>query len=260
MTMPSYAVKLFTVTAVLVLLMPSAAAAKKAKKKVSPQTLAKKKLQAIRIVEMNFEKAALSDVLKKLADRSKEVDPEDKGFAFILPTQPMKITAGFGKPQRVAEPKITIRLANVNLGGAIDQVCRQAKLRWTLMPGKIIIRPEKQTADSGRNKAALNMQKRLKAIVIPRASFEDTSMPQALDHIAKLTKKIDVDSEGVDFHLHYYPNLLISPDKDLIRRGPAEKKLTMDFDNLPLADVLRYIGRLTKLTVRVASDGIHLYR
>lgn len=34
----------------------------------------------------------------------------------------------------------------------------------------------------------------------------------------------------------------------------------MDFDDLPLGDTLRYIGRMTKLTVRVAADGVHIYR
>ena len=82
-------------TNLLVLLMPSAAAAKKAKKKVSPQTLAKKKLQAIRIVEMNFEKAALSDVLKKLADRSKEVDPEKIAILPVLAITPIPLHVEF---------------------------------------------------------------------------------------------------------------------------------------------------------------------
>ena len=106
----------------------------------------------------------------------------------------------------------------------------------------------------------LHMRKKLKTIIIPKIRFVDTSVRTVLEFLKKRSRELDTEGAGVNFMLILKPEKrsstsLKSKKADLVERV-IEPTVTMDMDNLPLEDVIRFICTQTGLVHVVESHAV----
>jgi hypothetical protein len=89
------------------------------------------------------------------------------------------------------------------------------------------------------------LQRKLNQIVIPKLTFEEASIETVVAYLRQRSKELDADGgEGVNIVLRL-------PDGE----APA---LTLDFDNIPLGEVIRYACQATNLRYRVEEYAVVL--
>jgi hypothetical protein len=86
------------------------------------------------------------------------------------------------------------------------------------------------------------LQQKLAQIVVPKLTFEETDIETVLAYLRQRSKELDVDGEGVNFLLHL--------------EGSDVPRVTVDFDNIPLGEVVRYISQGAGLQYRVDGHAV----
>lgn len=113
---------------------------------LSPRKVTLARMQEIRISEIRFREADITDVLSFLVQASREAETEGIGVgivfmdpdpkASISATGPIPDPFGFGTPEEseseVNPPRITMSLRNVTLLEALEAVCDLADLQWQI--------------------------------------------------------------------------------------------------------------------------------
>jgi len=90
----------------------------------------------------------------------------------------------------------------------------------------------------------LHMRKKLQSIIIPKIQFADTSVTTVFEFLKQQSRLQDPKGSGVNFLL------ILKPQKQAVKleskdaalaETVKEPKITMDMDNLPLEDAIRFV-------------------
>jgi hypothetical protein len=111
----------------------------------------------------------------------------------------------------------------------------------------------------GDEAANLRMRKKLKTIIIPKIQFADTSIRTVLEFLKNKSRAIDPDSEGINFMLILKPQkraVTVKGKKAAFTEVVPEPKVTMDMNNLPLGDAIRFLCTQTGLAYVVEPHAV----
>ncbi len=107
------------------------------------------------------------------------------------------------------------------------------------------------TAAAQGTKASPSLRKKLKNIIIPKISFEDTPVSTVLKFLKDRSRELDPDGSGINFLLllrapkqtKQAPRKRSKSDKgkDKKEEEYEEPTVTMEFNNIPLGEAIRYI-------------------
>ena len=126
-------------------------------------------------------------------------------------------------------------------------------------------------------------KEKLDSIIIPKLQFEDVPISVVLKYLKQLSKDLDPERKGVNFILRLEPPGAakekapkeekevdpFAPEDDPFAEKPkkpavkpvakkrsSEPHVTMDMDNLPLGDAVRYVCKATNFKYRVEKNAI----
>ena len=85
------------------------------------------------------------------------------------------------------------------------------------------------------------VQDKLDHIIVPKISFEEATMETVFKYLKQRSRELDPDGEGVNFLFMVY------------QRTPL---VTLDFDNIPLGEVVGYLARMAGLEMRVERYSV----
>ncbi len=118
------------------------------------------------------------------------------------------------------------------------------------------------------------VREKLESIVIPRIRFVDTPVRKIYEELEKLSRKLDPTGTGIEFRITDAPALTQDqgkadssdifadsskmPESNAIARNEEtdEPGVTLDFSNIPLADLVHYICKLTDSYMRFDPDAV----
>jgi Ca-activated chloride channel family protein len=111
-------------------------------------------------------------------------------------------------------------------------------------------------------RAADTLQDKLENIVVPKIAFEDASLKATVKYLKQRSKDLDPDQTGVEIALG--PNLQkILKAEEAARASQTPERtindditVTMDFDNIPLGEAIRYIAKGSALTYKVENNKV----
>jgi general secretion pathway protein D len=148
---------------------------------------------------------------------------------------------------------------------------RMAEIEWKwidpIPPRESYIDPSKRDGTTTDAKRESNIHTKLKTIIITKISFEDTPVTTVFGFLKNRSRELDTDGIGVNFVLLLRPPkpAADAPAKD----KPADAKpaakaddtwqeptITIDMDNVPLGDVIRYICEGAGLRYKVEPSAV----
>jgi len=91
-----------------------------------------RKLQAITIDKVNLKKMDIAGVLKFLAQKTKQSDPDKKGINFVL---------GYIAPTDNVQRQVTLTTSNITLGELVVVIGQQTNLRYFVEDGAVYFKP-----------------------------------------------------------------------------------------------------------------------
>lgn len=100
------------------------------------------------------------------------------------------------------------------------------------------------TAFTYQATAASAIEEKLK-IVIPKVKFKDHSVADAVAFIIKMSRQQDVDKKGI--------NIVLLKDATA-----SKAKINLDADNIPVAEIIKYICLQAKLSYKVEAFAVVL--
>ena len=85
--------------------------------------------------------------------------------------------------------------------------------------------------------------KKLKTIVVREISFKDVDLNAAMRYLRQESKRLDPSGEGVNF---------------IVRGGKttAKRRITLELNNIPLGDVVRYVCLLAGLDRKIERGAV----
>ena len=83
-------------------------------------------------------------------------------------------------------------------------------------------------------------------LVIKKIDFDNVPVPVVVKFLELKSKELDPDKKGVNF-------ILLKGAK---ARSAAEPQLSLDLDNIPLDEVIRYLCQVAKLQYRIEADAV----
>jgi beta-lactamase regulating signal transducer with metallopeptidase domain len=93
-----------------------------------------------------------------------------------------------------------------------------------------------------------NIEGKLKSIILPKVQFSDASIAEAIEFLRVKSRDLDISSpdeyKGINFVLKAGNKTTESP------------KLTLDLQNVPLGEVLRFVTQLANLQYQVTSHAV----
>ena len=95
-----------------------------------------------------------------------------------------------------------------------------------------------------KNDGSQKVYSKLNRIIFPRVDFTDTDVSAALKQLEKRSKDYDPDKEGVDI------NLAMSSE--------TGRTITLNLNNMPLDQIIRYLCLMTGLEHRVDGNSIRV--
>ena len=123
----------------------------------------------------------------------------------------------------------------------------------------------------------------LDTIILPKVQFEDASLRAVFTYLKQRSKDLDPEGKGVNFVLRLDPPAKTKPPADGKADGKAEKRsadddpfadavgesapaptaepiadssVTMDFDNVPLGELIRYVCKASGLKYRIEKHAV----
>lgn len=88
------------------------------------------------------------------------------------------------------------------------------------------------------------LEKKLSRVVIPNIQFEETDLPTALEFLR--TKTVELSKGNVQPNILYKRNL----------NNPVIPKVTLQLSNIPVTEVIRYIGQVTNTTFKYETYAV----
>jgi type II secretory pathway component HofQ len=88
--------------------------------------------------------------------------------------------------------------------------------------------------------------RRASEIVIPKVDFDETELRQAIDDIAAASRQVDPRKKGL--------NILLGPGVD------PSTRVTLQLQNVPVANVLKYVAEFARLDSRTDGNAIVLLK
>ncbi|WP_309399195.1 hypothetical protein [Cerasicoccus maritimus] len=97
---------------------------------INPNTVTNQKLQTIRIPQLKFKDAPLSQVLDYIQQESFKEDPGPvvTGIEFIY------------MPPKGEEPTVKLSLRNIKVGMALEIICQKTGMQWDFDKGLIVVK------------------------------------------------------------------------------------------------------------------------
>jgi hypothetical protein len=134
-------------------------------------------------------------------------------------------------------------------------ICTRYGWEMAVTDKEMVISRKRPSADQTAFAAAPSqaLLKRLKAIIIPRLAFEDTPVSAVFAFIATRSRELDPDSEGVEFQLQLKPATAGAG-------AATEPTVTIELDNLPVGEAVRYICAKLDLKYRVTRNVVVIYQ
>ena len=176
----------------------------------------------IKVPVVSFEQTSLADVVRFLAKRSRELDPQGTGVNLVLVPPPAD-----AKPALV-----NLELRSISLLAATDYAARSVGWRLTPEASALVLQPGAEASVPATAPAAGQASPtadRARAIVIPHLEFDGAPVPQVLAFLAKRSIELDPEGIGVNFVL------LLAP-------GTKPPAVTLNLDNIPLFEAARYMA------------------
>jgi len=90
------------------------------------------------------------------------------------------------------------------------------------------------------------IQHKLDSMVLS-VDLKDATLDEAIQFLNLESKNLDPDHQGIHF--------VLSPD--LVAKDRAPGTISLDLDNIPLGQLLRYIDQLANVTHAVKDDGVY---
>jgi hypothetical protein len=199
------------------------------------------KMQAIHI-SLDFKNATIEEAAYFLRVESKHFDPDHKGFIFIISPD----ASAMAKP-------VTLTLNNVSYGLALRTIVEAANVKFKVEGRAIRILslaenpkesmpPPPPETELGKKTAG-----KLQSILIDKVNFEKLDIAVVVQFLAEKSKELDPDHEGINFVLGD-----IGPN-DHVRR-----EVSITLENVPLADLLKYIDEQTNLHYTIQDNVVTL--
>lgn len=107
---------------------------------------------------------------------------------------------------------------------------------------RIIPRPAKATVKAFLKRGKPVIERRAAGIIMPKVDFEDTELRQVVDDLAAASRQLDPGKRGL--------NLLLGPGVD------PQTPVTLELQNIPMAQVLKYVGDFARVDIRVDGHAI----
>lgn len=133
------------------------------------------------------------------------------------------------------------------------------------------------------NRVGEGIWAKLDSIVIPKISFEDATINSVVKYLKTRSRELDPDGEGVniflqleapapiqaaapeeeefgddefDFEFEEFEEFDEEEQEEIVEQPPDELTITMDFDNIPLGEVIRYICQGASLKYKVETHAV----
>ena len=215
----------------------------------TPRATALERAGRIVIPKVEFQDAALLEVVEYLRHRSIELDPEHKGVNLFV------------QPLEKGDARISLSLRNVPIAEILKYVAALTGMELIPAPLAITLKaPEAKPAEvkkpevkkpaaqttpaSGTPEAA--MLERTKKIILPRMEFRDATVDECVGFLRQQCLELDPAKKGV--------NIVVLPCK-----SSAEARITLSLTNIRVTEALRYVAALTGLGLTAQSDGFLLH-
>ena len=148
---------------------------------------------------------------------------------------------------------------------------KSMKLALTVLSCAVLSMSYVASADTAAEQI---MRKKLKTIIIPKISFEDVPVSTAVAYLKRVARQQDPDGAGVNFMLILKPAKKVARAEEGKKEGDGESweeeeeeeaveensepTVTLDMDNIPLGDAIRFIGMQTGLAHVVEEHAVVL--
>jgi tetratricopeptide (TPR) repeat protein len=228
---------------------PEAAAAKETGKRARSDV--KQRMENIVFPEVDFKDADIFTVIRYLLQNSRRYDPDFEGVAIV---------SAFTKKQADGVPKITIKRTNISLANLLDDICRDAGMKYRIEQGMAVLSvavtsaviPQKCEIQKWQQENDMTLSnlpegkitRKLNSIIIPHIEFEDLSIPAAIKILREQSKKFDPEWEGVNIFLR-------------LKEGEDnEAVVNLVLTNKKLSEVIYFFCRAAKLKFQVEKYAV----
>jgi hypothetical protein len=92
-------------------------------------------------------------------------------------------------------------------------------------------------------KPASRVQQKLSRIIVPKVSFEEASVETVFKYLTQRSKELDVNGEGINF---------------LLDAKETALAVTIDFENIPFGELIRYVCAAADLKYRVEEHAVFI--
>jgi len=177
------------------------------KKEVSFQKSMRKKLNELRLPELNLHNATIAETVEflrlRLIELSEEEEPSKRGLGFMVTgdwnvdevrdDKSLDAGDGFGDGADVNSQLISLSAKDIGIADALDLICAEAGLQWMADEEavKILMTPLDP------------VRKKLAEMRIPRFELGDENLEEAIEKLRKSPYIDDESGEVVDWAMSY---------------------------------------------------------
>ena len=187
--------------------------------------------QAVELEKVEFDEASLADLVDFLREGAK-----GKTRNILV------------DPRVSREISVTMTLHNVTKGVAFAYAAELGGFdyREERHAIRIVPRDPKSSVKPFLRKGRPVIERRVSGIIMPKVDFDDTELRQVVADLAAASRQLDPKKIGI--------NLLLGPGVD-----PATP-VTLALHNIPMAQVLKYVGDFARVDIRVDGNAILLLK
>ena len=145
----------------------------------------------------------------------------------------------------------------------------QADNAWLLPTGGEVKRPEEESSATRLQSTAINQSiiQKLNSIKFPQINFREASLVDVITHLSEQSRKLDPTGEGVNFV--FGPGVEATTAAPAAAEGgaapapaatgnTASRSISLNVNNIPMIDALKYITKAAGLKYRVESSAVVL--
>jgi hypothetical protein len=188
-----------------------------------PPSIAEERVSRVTLPKIELREATLAETLEYLQQKCRQILGDDKPINMVLLLS-----------EEARARKITLTLANVPAAEVFRYIANLGNVEFSYDEYAMIVK-DKNTVRATSPKPRQNLTyTSLAEVRLPKAEFREATLAESLEYLAK--KTVQLTNQRVA------PNFVMQLDD-----AAKAAKFTLVSLDLPLTEILRYIGELTKV-------------